>query len=420
MVYGEDVLVYNTARLPSVTDVTPGDTGAWRLRLLDEGGDELAAYLFDAGDGDGGEDDGQAFGVVVNFVAGTRSLEIVEVASDEIRYSADVSANAPTVTNVALQSPPDPVTGTVTLAWEAADADNDVLTFDVFYSADGGVSFQPVVLGVSGGSTPVDTVSLAGGQGRFRVYANDGVNEGQGDSPDYTMAVKAPEVKILSPANGARFNWGEPVNFSGEALDPQDGLITGASLAWSNQYGALEIGGQISTYNLPVGPNVITLSAQNSAGIAATKQITIYVDDPLELPGPTLTVAPSALSFQVTAGSTETQNISVALANMGGGSLTWSAVSSAAWLELAEPSGAAPGFVTVVANPSGLKINMLHPATITFTGVATGYPDQVVTLPVELSIGNSFINPSGATLPSGPGPGATPGGNQIFLPLIER
>ncbi|MCC6457705.1 MAG: BACON domain-containing protein [Caldilineaceae bacterium] len=416
VVYGEDVIVHSVARLGSVTEKTPGNAGAWRLRLLGEGGSELAAYLFDAGDGTQSEGEGQAFGVIVDFVAGTRSYEIVDVASGETRYSAEVSANVPTVTNVALDNPASPVTGTVALKWEAADADGDALTFDIFYSVDAETSYQPVVLGVSGSSAPVDTSSLAGGQGRFRVYANDGVNQGVGDSPDYTMAVKAPEVKIIGPADGEHFNWGELVNFSGEALDPQDGLIVGPSLTWANQHGDLGIGGQISVDNLPVGANVITLRAQNSAGETAGKQITIYVDDPLALPGPTLTLAPAALSFQVAAGETTAQNAAISLENMGGGTLTWSAESSAAWLTLSAPSGDVPGTVTATANPSGLPINRLHQATITFTGAAPGYPNQVVTVPVELSIGNSFVNPGGASAPDIPGEP----GDAIFLPQITN
>lgn len=412
VIYGKDVFVHSVARLASVTEVTPGNTGAWRLRLLGAGGNELAAYQFDVA---ANSDGGSPFGLVVNFAPGTRTLEIVEVAGGAIRYSAPVSANVPTVSNVALASPPNPVTGTVTLQWNATDADGDPLTFDVFYSADSGTSYQPVVLGVSGNSTPVETTTLAGGQGRFRVYASDGINQGQGDSPDYPMAVKSPAVKIIRPSHGERFNWGELVNFSGEALDPQDGLIQGASLTWSNQYGVLGTGGQISLDNLPVGENRITLTVQNSAGATGTKQITIYVDDPLDLPGPTLAAAPSALSFQVEAGSTQAQNATISLGNVGGGTLTWSATSSATWLTLDVTSGDVPATVTVTANPTGLAGNQLHPAVITFTGVATDYPNQVVTVPVELSIGNSFVNPTGA-LPTGP----TTGSKRVFLPLINR
>jgi hypothetical protein len=228
------------------------------------------------------------------------------------------------------------------------------------------------------------------------------------------MAVKAPDVRIIQPADGEHFNWGEVVNFSGQALDPQDGLIQSASLTWSNQRGGLGNGGQISASDLLVGPNRITLSVQNSAGKTASKQITIYVDDPLALPGPTLTMAPAALSFQTPLTDTGKQSKTINLSNMGDGALSWSAVSSADWLALDAANGNVPATVTVSADPKGLDGNRLYQATITFTGSATGYPNQVINMPVEMSIGNSFVNPSGKV------PGASPGGStRMFLPQLE-
>ncbi len=40
--------------------------------------------------------------------------------------------------------------GTVTLAWSASDADGDPLTFAVLYSRDGGATYQPVQMSVTG------------------------------------------------------------------------------------------------------------------------------------------------------------------------------------------------------------------------------------------------------------------------------
>ena len=425
VVYEDALFVHSVARMDNVTEQSPGNAGPLRLRLLGEGGNELATYLF-APEGDQAENEGQACGVVVPFVAGTRSLEIVDVASNQVRYQAPVSANAPTVSNVALDNPPNPVAGTVTLAWQAADADGDALTYDVFYSADSGTSFQPVALAVESLSAALDTSALAGGQGRFRVIANDGVNQGKADSPDYTMAVKAPQVRILNPADGEHFNWGQTVNFSGEALDPQDGLLTGTSFVWNNQKGELGRGSaQISVSDLPVGENVITHSAQNSAGLSASTQITIYVGDALEYPGPMLQVAPAALSFQFANGETVAKSSPLNLDNSGTGTLAWSATSDAGWLTLSAADGAVPGSVTVTASPTGLAANMLHQATITLTGTSAGNPDQVLLIPVEASIGNSFANPTGKTPepntpeePEIPEEPETPG-RVIFLPQIS-
>jgi PKD repeat protein len=184
------------------------------------------------------------------------------------------------------------------------------------------------------------------------------------------------------------------------------------ALTWNNQNGLLGNGGQISADFLPTGENIVTLTVQNSAGVSSSKQIKIYVDDPLELPGPTLTLAPSALSFQAEAGATAPISASISLENTGSGALTWSAQSSAAWLALSAASGDVPGTLTATANPTGLQSNMLHQATITLTGVASGYPDQIVTIPVELSIGNSTANPTGSVPQQQT--------SSIFLPKLSR
>ena len=83
-----------------------------------------------------------SFGQVVTFETGTAQVQIVEVSSGDVLATQEVSANAPTVSGVALQGAPSPVTGTVTLAWNASDADGDPLLFDIHYSGDGGATWS--------------------------------------------------------------------------------------------------------------------------------------------------------------------------------------------------------------------------------------------------------------------------------------
>ncbi len=108
-----------------------------------------------------------AINQIVNFVPGTRQVRILRLSDGATLATALISPNAPTVSNVALQGAPDPVTGTVTLTWNASDADNDALTFDVFYSKDGGATLQPVKTGVIGNATTVDSSTLGGGAAIF-------------------------------------------------------------------------------------------------------------------------------------------------------------------------------------------------------------------------------------------------------------
>ncbi len=145
------------------------------------------------------------------------------------------------------------------------------------------------------------------------------------------------------------------LNLSGSALDPQDGSLAGARLVWSNQKGTLGSGPMLAVANLPARPERRSrLTATNSAGLSASTSITVLVDDDLDLPGPTLAATPVEVGWAIKAGTTQAQTAQLSLANVGGGSLSWSASSSAAWLKLGAASGSAPATLTPHRQPEGL------------------------------------------------------------------
>ena len=260
-----------------------------------------------------------------------------------------------------------------------------------------------MLFGVTGGEAQVDTSTLGGGTGIFRVVASDSVNQGFADSAPFQIAVKPPKVAITSPAEGAVYNWGQLVHLAGDALDTLDGLLPGGSLTWSNQYGNLGNGTVLDVATLPVGINVLTLTASNSAGLSATQQVTITVGDELNLPGPLLQAAPAELGFQLAADGPASDLRSLALTNGGGGgAIAWAVASSAPWLTVDIASGAdVPATLQVTANRAGLAANVEHLATLTFTGTPAGGTAQVIVVPVSLAIGNSTVGGgSGVTAPT--------------------
>jgi hypothetical protein len=172
-----------------------------------------------------------------------------------------------------------PISGTLTVNWQAADADGNALRYDVLFSQDGGANFQPLVLDTSASSAKYDSNLLGGGPTIFRVTANDGILTGSGDSDPVQIADKLPQPMILNPGDGASFEWGQLVSLSGQANDAQDGSVAPASLAWSNQKGPLGSGAILDLSDLPVGENVITLTATNSKGLSPAHSITITITD---------------------------------------------------------------------------------------------------------------------------------------------
>jgi hypothetical protein len=393
----------------------PGD---YSLRLLDGDQNMLTEYAFTP---ELSDDTGMlGFGLVVDFLPGTRLVQIVRTTDETVLGSQEVSANPPVISDVALQGAPSPVTGVVTLGWTASDPDDgDSLAFDVAYSLDNGTNFQPVTVGLTGLSTEIDTASLGGsGSAIMRVTASDGVNSAYADSAPFVMAPKPPQPFIFTPQDGLQIHYGQLVNFSGFAQDVQDGTVADAGLTWWDENdNILGVGPLLSLDNLPVGENVIFLQATNSLGETATTNVTVYVDDDLSLPGPTLTAGPSPVSWHVGAGSTEVQTAEISINNSGSGDLNWTASEDADWLELSVITGTVtadgdPSALTLSANPSGLAEDATYSASLTVSIPASGSTSaQNVVIPVSLSVGD-VRSADTQIIPSG--------GNKVYLPTIIR
>jgi hypothetical protein len=399
-------------RMESAANLPALVPGPYAIRQRSAAGVTLAEDAFSAH----AEDDGDAlsFNQIVTLAAGARSVQIVRTSDGRVLANRALSAAAPVVTDVALAGAPDPVAGVVTLTWSASDADSDPLTFSVLYSRDGGATFQPVQMGVTGASTAIDTAPLGGSaDARFRVVAHDGFHTGEADSPAFVMAAKAPEVIIQSPADGTRIQYGQLINFSGAAFDAQDRFVADGGLVWQDAFAnVIGTGALVSADVLRVGVNVITLTATNSAGESASASVTITVGDDLAPAGPMLAVSPGALGWHVAAGSTAAQSGALSISNAGGGDLNWTAESDQPWLTL----GAAAGTIAeganavtlgVQANPSGLPDGDTALAHVTIHAGAAGS----ITLPVSLSKGFIWAPPPVVT---------PPGGQRVFLPLVER
>jgi hypothetical protein len=391
----------------NVPALTPGD---YSIRLLDGSDNTLADYAFTPQQE--AEASTLSFGQVVNFVAGTRKVEIVKVADGTVLASQAVSANPPVVSNVALQGAPNPVSGVVTLGWSASDPDGDPLSFDVSYSRDNGATFQPVANNLSGSSAQIDTAQLGGsGTAILRLTASDGVNSAYADGALFVMANKPPQPYILTPADNTHVHYGQLVNFSGMALDAQDGTVSDSGLVWKDQNNnTLGNGPLLSLDTLPVGTNVITLQATNSTGQSASASVTVIVDDDLNLPGPTLTTGPNQVNWQVGAGSTQVQTAPISIGNAGSGTLNWTATSSASWLTLDASSGSVdtgdPSILIASADPSGLASGATYTATVT---IDVSSPAQKAVIPVSLSVGDVRAIPPGHF-----------SGKSLYLPLIHR
>lgn len=89
---------------------------------------------------------------------------------------------------------------------------------------------------------------------------------------------QSPTATISSPDDGATFDVGAAVVFEGSASDPEDGNLSGGSLAWSSDVdGNLGTGTSVTTDVLSEGTHQVTLEATDSEGATGSDAVSITV-----------------------------------------------------------------------------------------------------------------------------------------------
>lgn len=261
-------------------------SGAFSIVLQNSAGQPLFTRYFDPiAHGDTPGDEG-SFQETVPFAAGTAGIVIKQ--GDTVLATRLVSSHTPVVTITAPNGGESwPGSGSRAVTWTAGDADGDPLYFALQYSRDGGTTWQPVGVNLTGTTYLVDADSLAGSsRALMRVTVTDGVNTSQDESDGtFVVAHKGPEVYLASPIAGSLVAPGRLVELDGLATDVEDGPLADSSLVWtSNRQGVLGTGRHLTLTTLERGSHTLTLTATDSDNLSATSSATIYVGYRLWLP----------------------------------------------------------------------------------------------------------------------------------------
>ncbi len=110
-------------------------------------------------------------------------------------------------------------------------------------------------------------------------------------------ANQPPVVTITSPSNGDVFALGDTIVFAGTAIDPEDGPLSGSSLAWIMPPGTFLGAGNSFTLPaaaLPQGPQIVRFFATDSRSLQAITQVSIWIGP--NAPTNTPTITPTATS----------------------------------------------------------------------------------------------------------------------------
>lgn len=272
---------------PGIASV--GDnTGDYSLELLDGSGASLYSLNFtavftndNAHDAEELPPTHQFFNYQIPAQPGVSQIRLSYQGN--VLDTLTVSDNPPTAT---ITAPTGGLwDGQQVVQWSADDLDGDDLMFNLFYSPDGGDTWQPVATGLTGSSYALDTARLpAGVAGRLRLVITDGFHTISVDSTGaLTLSDKAPTVTISPPAES--YYADEHISINGRAQDLEDGNLPDEQFFWLDDAGAIVANGNTLHTALGVGEWTFTLKVRDSAGNVGSDVVTVVV---AERPLPTI------------------------------------------------------------------------------------------------------------------------------------
>jgi hypothetical protein len=276
-----DVITLNTFyRLPNAPDLPGRDiSGTYSIRLFGAGDALLANYPFSPKFSEDVDSPVGSIAESVPWVTGTLKVAIWHNATALITRT--VSANAPGVTLLYPNGGETLAGNSVTVTWSSSDADADKLTYRLDYSRDGGATWKALTVGITATQITLDLNNLPGTtQGKFRVWASDGVNTTL-DASDgtFTVTSKLPRLISIDPISGTTYVLSQTVTFEASVFDLDDGFLPDANLNWSSSLmGPLGTGETLQTTELITGTHIVTLTATDSDGNSVTATTTVIVD----------------------------------------------------------------------------------------------------------------------------------------------
>jgi hypothetical protein len=259
-------------RLRTRVPAGAGTTGDIRVDLVASDGATLLSHRVQTHTTEGTRD--LSFHDFIPWKSGTRRIVVRSEAG--VLGERRVSARAPWVRNVRV------ATGqasekTLSITWDAGDADGDALTFTVFYQSSAGDPWLPIANRLARPGLTFNASMLPGSRGgRIRVRATDGVNSTEADSAGvFQIPDKPPIVGIVHPSHRWRVGTCAPVELVGTAYDPEDGMVSAEALRWSSSRdGDLGSGRQVKA-RLSAGTHTITLTARDHAGQSGAAGVTV-------------------------------------------------------------------------------------------------------------------------------------------------
>jgi hypothetical protein len=203
----------------------------------------------------------------------------------------------------------------VAVRWHAGNPQHLKLKATIDYSTDGGASWRTIFIGPSTGRAILPSYYFTDSRkAQVRVRVNDGFNETVATSGTFTALGSRPTVSILTPTGGTTFAADATIPLAGQAFDDALAPLTGNRLTWTYAGAVIGHGASTSVAGLPVGTDLITLTARDGHRRAAHASVTVNVTPVsirfLDVHVPT-SVATTATQLQLTARSTVAATLTI-------------------------------------------------------------------------------------------------------------
>ncbi len=260
------------------------ENGQLEVRARDASGTLLARRGFTPEPNPTSNDGLQIIDTFVIFPKNAARIEIYDAIEIRVLGGRNVSLSPPEV--VILTSAdgethePD---GTITLEWNAVDADRDPTRAWVQFSADGGRTWENLGKDLEGTRLDAPVKSLRGtDDGRFRVAVSDGLRTTAVATSAFAIADMPPSAWILQGGE-LEVAAGDLIRLSGSASDREDDDFPPSAYVWtSDREGELGSGPIVEMRNASLGTHVVRLTVTDSMGQSASAEIVVVVGEPTE------------------------------------------------------------------------------------------------------------------------------------------
>jgi hypothetical protein len=169
--------------------------------------------------------------------------------------------------------------GNTVIRWIAGDADHDVLTASVAYSANAGATWVSIYQGpaAAGQATLPSRLLARSDRARVRVSVSDGWNQAKATSAVFRSLGAPPTVMITAPTMHAKVPVGGNLNLAATAYDDREMPLPAKAIHWSARRFTVGTGENLTADDLPAGHYRLTATATDRFGRKGSMSVPIVV-----------------------------------------------------------------------------------------------------------------------------------------------